>query len=292
MTDLSTLQRASGGYAMLAIDQREALRAMMSNAYGGREVTDAEMIDFKLTASRALTPYASAVLIDHQFALERAVKEQAVDESSALIASGDLFIPAHGELVGEVDIDPDITPARAKSLGAVAQKLLIIWRADQPAAPRVNLTERFVAGCHAEGLIAIIEPVCKKPLDPATQWDPNEAIIEAAKELGSLGADLYKGQVPTNGQGTNEQMRDYYRRMDEAIDSDWVILSSGVAEEDFPRSIELAIAEGASGFLAGRAVWASCLEADDVGHCLSTAAVKRLQRMGDTVDRALKERQR
>ena len=268
MSDLSKLKRPSGGFAMLAIDQREALREMMSKSSKGRTISDEEVIDFKLNAGRKLTPYAAC----------------------ALIASGDLFIPAHDELVGEVEIDPDITPEQAKALGAVAQKLLVIWRADQPAEGRIDLVRRFVEGCHQANIVAIIEPVCKKPVDPAVEWDPDEAIVLAAEELGALGADLYKGQVPTGGKGSDERMRELYARMNAAIDSEWVILSSGVAEADFPRAIELAVAEGASGFLAGRAVWASCLDADDVNVCLETAAAARLQAMGAIVDKAMEER--
>ena len=290
MSDLSKLKRPSGGFAMLAIDQREALREMMSKSSKGRTISDEEVIDFKLNAGRKLTPYASAVLIDNQFALQRAVEEQIIDPACALIASGDLFIPAHDELVGEVEIDPDITPEQAKALGAVAQKLLVIWRADQPAEGRIDLVRRFVEGCHQANIVAIIEPVCKKPVDPAVEWDPDEAIVLAAEELGALGADLYKGQVPTGGKGSDERMRELYARMNAAIDSEWVILSSGVAEADFPRAIELAVAEGASGFLAGRAVWASCLDADDVNVCLETAAAARLQAMGAIVDKAMEER--
>lgn len=288
--DLAVLKRPSGGFAMLAVDQREALRAMMADAWGRPQISDEEVIDFKLNAARALTPFASAVLIDNQFALERAVQAQVVADSCALIASGDLFIPAHEELVGEVEIDPAIPPARAKELGAVAQKLLVIWRADQPAEPRIDLVKRFVAGCHDAGLLAIIEPVCKKPVDAATEWDWNSSVITAARELGALGADLYKGEVPLHGKGDDDQIRRYCAEMNAAIDSEWVVLSSGVAEADFPRAVELAVREGASGFLAGRAVWASCLAAPDVTDCLQTAAVDRLRAMGEVVDRAIEGR--
>lgn len=294
MTDLSTslakLKRPSGGFAMLAVDQREALRAMMSDSDGGRSISDAEVVDFKLTAAKVLTPFASAVLIDNQFALADAVEQGVVDKACALIASADLFIPEHGELVGEVEIDPAITPQQALGLGAVAQKLLVIWRADQPAGKRIALVKEFVVGCHAAGLVAIIEPVCKKPINAETQWDHDESIVAAAVELGALGADLYKGEVPTKGQGTDDEMRALYSRMGEAIDSEWVVLSSGVAESDFPHAVELAIEQGASGFLAGRAVWASCLSAEDTAECLGAAAVERLKNFGEVVDRAMEAR--
>ncbi|MEL6893299.1 MAG: aldolase, partial [Actinomycetota bacterium] len=72
-----------------------------------------------------------------------------------------------------------------------------------------------------------------------------------------------------------------------AVGSPWVILSSGVAEADFPTAIAVACEEGASGFLAGRAVWASCLGATDVAGCLAGPAVARMQRFADVADRAI-----
>lgn len=288
--DLSVLKRPSGGFAMVAVDQREALRTMLQQARGGAVITDQDLVDFKLAAAKALTPYASAVLIDHQFALDEAVRQHVVASSCALIASGDLFIPAHNELVGEVEIDPGITPEQAKSLGAVAQKLLVIWRADQPAEGRIDLVRRFVAGCHAAGILAIIEPVCKKPVDPALDWTWEDDVLKAARELGNLGADLYKGEVPLHGKGDAEAISAICADMNEAISSEWVVLSSGVAEEDFPRAVRLAVSAGASGFLAGRAVWASCLGAADVEESLRTDAVRRLQSYAAVVDEAMRSR--
>ena len=70
---LDPLRRPSGAFAMLAVDQREALRVMMTEAIGADQpVSDEAVVEFKLTAARLLTPYASAVLIDRQFAFDRA----------------------------------------------------------------------------------------------------------------------------------------------------------------------------------------------------------------------------
>ncbi len=288
--DLSVLQRPSGGFAMLAVDQREALRVMMSNARGGSPVSDEEVTTFKLDAARALTPHASAVLIDRQFAFDQAVDAQVVAPGCGLISSADHFIEAHGELVGEVEIDRLVDPARVKEQGAVALKLLVLHRIDQPAQPRIDMVTEFVELCDANGLISIIEPVCRKPLDDSLEWDREQSIVDAARELGRLGADLYKGEMPLYGRGDVEEMKRRCAEINEAVDSPWVILSSGIAEADFPSAVEIACSQGASGFLAGRAVWASCLEAEDVNVCLNGAAVDRLKLYGEVVDKAVKEK--
>ncbi len=57
--DLTSLQRPSGGYAMLAVDQREALRNMFAQ-HTDQPVTDQDLQEFKVTATDIITPHASA----------------------------------------------------------------------------------------------------------------------------------------------------------------------------------------------------------------------------------------
>lgn len=58
--DLSALARPSGGFAMLAMDQREGLRAMLAQHQPG-PVPDSALTEFKLQAMRALTPHPVAI---------------------------------------------------------------------------------------------------------------------------------------------------------------------------------------------------------------------------------------
>jgi len=244
---LADVARPSGGFAMLAVDQREAMRAMFAE-HQTAPVTDAQLTDFKVAATRVLTPFASAVLVDKQFAF-----------------------------------DAEVDPAAVREQGAVAMKLLVIHRPDEAASGRIEMVEEFVDRCRAAGLVSIIEPVAKAPRAGGA-WDAEACIIEAAQELGSLGADLYKAEVPYKGQGTEEQIRRACAQITEAVSSPWVVLSSGVPAELFPRSVELACREGASGFLAGRAVWASVIGSDDVERDLHEVSIPRLQRLGEIVD--------
>ena len=283
--DLSALARPSGGFAMLAVDQREALRVMLQERSPG-PVSDEQVTEFKLAATRALTPYASAVLLDQQFVLDRAIDESAVAPGCALIAAADHFVAGPDEIVADVELDERVDPAHYAARGAVAMKLLVLWRPDEEPGPRVELVRRFVERCRSAGLLSIIEPVSRKPRD-GRSWDWDAGVLAAARELGDLGADLYKAEVPLHGQGDEAEVRRGCAAISAAVSSPWVVLSSGVAEGAFPRAVELAVAEGASGFLAGRAVWRASISADDVEASLRADAVGRLQRLGEVVDRAL-----
>src|ERR1044072_4922554 len=89
--DLSVLARPSGGFAMLAVDQPEAMSAM-SAAHQDTPFTDEQVTRFKLAAASILTPYASGVLIDKQFAFDQAVAAGVVDDRGGLIGAADHFI--------------------------------------------------------------------------------------------------------------------------------------------------------------------------------------------------------
>ncbi|ALJ21986.1 aldolase [Microbacterium sp. No. 7] len=280
---LDPLRRPSGAFAMLAVDQREALRNMLAE-HTDAPVTDDDVRDFKLTAARVLTPLASAVLIDRQFALDAAIEQGVVAGTCGLIGSADHFEPAHGELVGEVTIDRLIDAHDLKRRGAVALKLLVLHRPDESPDGRIAMTREFIDLCADAGLASIIEPVSRKPLGGGDDWDWNEGVHRAAAELGGLGADLYKAEVPRRAAVGDDELRAECARLTDAIDGPWVVLSSGVDPEVFPNAVRIACEAGASGFLAGRAVWAPSLAAADVEADLRTNATQRLQRLVDVVD--------
>jgi sulfofructosephosphate aldolase len=65
---LARLARHSRAFAMVALDQRESLRTMLAEVSGGA-VPDGVLTGFKIDAARALTPYASAILLDVDYGL-------------------------------------------------------------------------------------------------------------------------------------------------------------------------------------------------------------------------------
>ncbi len=283
---LAPLRRPSGAFAMLAVDQREAMRAMFAE-HQDEPVTDQQLVDFKVEATRVLSPYASGVLVDKQFALDRVIEQQAVHPSCGLIVSADRFVPGNGEFVTDVVIDDTVDPAHYRDHGAVAMKLLVIHRPDGDPAVRGSMVEAFVDLCHGAGLAAIIEPLAKAPRD-GRAWDWDECVVEAARELGPLGADLYKAEVPLKGSGTRDELRRACERITDVLPTPWVCLSSGVPADRFPGAVEAACDAGAQGFLAGRAVWAGVIGSDDLSRDLRSDAVPRLERLCAVVDAAVR----
>lgn len=282
---LSALQRPSGAFAMVAIDQRESMRAMFLEA-GHATVGDEMLVSFKLEAARALSPIASAMLLDQEFAWQPAIATGAVAPDCALIAAVDRFFPSSTEIVGEVEFDQRIDIPALKADGAKALKLLVLWRPDEDPSKRIRMVEEFVQLCRSHDLLSIIEPVSRAARDGSTT-DLSAGIIQAANELGDRGQDLYKAEVPLYGNGSEDTVRRECAQLNSKIQSPWVVLSAGVAADRFCKTVEWACKEGASGFLAGRAVWKASLQQSNFKPAFIEDAVVRLKRLCDVVDSVL-----
>lgn len=286
---IKDITRASGGFAMLAVDQREAMRLMFAAAGAKTPVADSVLTDFKVNATKILSPYASAILLDQQFCYHQAVEQNAVAKSCAMIVAADDFIPGNGIPVDSVVIDKKINAQAVKQDGAKALKLLVLWRCDEDAQQRLDMVKEFNELCHSNGLLSIIEPVVRPPRR-GDKFDREQAIINAAKELGDSGADLYKVEMPLYGKGTQSDLLTASQRLNAHINMPWVILSSGVDEKLFPRAVQVAMTAGASGFLAGRAVWSSVVGLPDTELMLRDVSAPKLQRLGEIVDEMMAKR--
>jgi sulfofructosephosphate aldolase len=265
---LDAIARPSGTFAMVAMDQRESLRTMLREH--GHEATDERVERFKVAVARELAPHASGFLID-----EDHVHPVAPHVSRGLILAVDRLVQEPGGVVEDTSLEDEAEPGP----GVVALKLLVIWRDDDRRAERVALSRRFVALAQRHGLLSVLEPVVRVPDEQR-----EDAIVEAARELGATGPSLYKCQVPFGVRGDAAAIEDRARAIDDALACPWVVLSQGVEPEDFPRAVEAACRGGASGFLAGRALWTATLGAHDPTELLREVSVPRLQELGHIVD--------
>lgn len=281
---LEAIARPSGALAMVAMDQRESLRAMFDAAGRGRPA-DAVLADFKADVARVLGPLASGFLIDRHFGLERV--RELLPSSAGLILAADALEQADGGPVEETDLDQAVLAPDFDLAGVAALKLLIIWRRDERREARVALAARFVAAARDRGLLSVLEPVVRATpaeLDAGT-WDADEAIREAARELAPLGPSLYKAQVPLAGRGSAAEQEAASAALGACIPGPWVVLSQGVDRERFLPAVQAACRGGASGFLAGRALWSDVVGAEDVPALLRERSAPRLERLVEVVDR-------
>jgi sulfofructosephosphate aldolase len=269
------LRDTRGNFSMLAIDQRESLRGMLGRARPTRRVEDDELVEFKLAAARELTPYASAVLLDRFYGAPAARASKC-----PIILAGDiLHSDVPGGAVTRAELDRDVTADVVAGFGAVALKMLVPWLPGAQSAA-IELAAEFMELCNHLGLLGIVEGVIRPAdFDSWTDNEKNEALVEAAQGLGSTAPHLYKAEVPLFGAGDPDSIMQTAARITAAVDCPWVVLSSGVHAEDFPNAVALSMAGGASGFLAGRALWADATIAADPVEFLRVESARRLQQL-------------
>lgn len=276
---LDVLKDETGSFSMLAIDQRESLRTMMAATREG-PVTDQDLVDFKTAASRALTPFASAVLLDRQYGLEAAAAS-----SAPLILAADILHQMPGGPVTDASLDAALTVDMIHEVNAAALKMLVPWLPDS-RQKAIDLAAAFMDLCRAAGVPGIVEGVVR-PADIAEWSDAarDEAIVQAASDLAAVRPDLYKAEVPSYGRGDTANITAISREVTKVLDCPWVVLSSGVHADDFPGAVLACKEGGASGFLAGRAVWADAFTAPDAEKFLTTEGAARLKRIKEIAGR-------
>ena len=280
---LTKLARTSGVLAMVAIDQREALRGMFA-AHQSTPVPDSQLTQFKVDVARELSPYASALLVDQEFGIDAIIDQKALKNSCGLIAAADLLVGPPGGAATDTAIDPDVDPIRMRDIGSVGLKFLVLWRNDESPDMRAQLVEDFNKLCRVSGLPSIIEIIVKPPTDSTKSFNREEELIVAAKEAAAWKPDLYKAEVPFHGEGDLSAITKNAERISEAIGSPWVVLSNGVKQPFFNEAVKACAMGGASGFLAGRAVWADIVGASDIPKALREVSIPRLEQLAEIVD--------
>ncbi|MGH2498785.1 MAG: tagatose 1,6-diphosphate aldolase [Candidatus Limnocylindria bacterium] len=258
-----------------AMDQRGSLRREIGRQ--GGQPTDESLTEFKTSVTRALTPHASAILMDPEYGLP------------ALPARA----PGTGVLLAYEKTGYDADPAnrmpdllerwtvrRLVDAGADAIKVLVYYDPfdDEAVNDRKHaILERIGAECAAADVPFFLEPL-------AYDKDMDERGLEFAKRkpefvtayMSTLseprfGVDVLKVEVPVNmayvkGSRANKsgeaaydktQALRLFREAADAATKPFIYLSAGVDDDVFRESLEYAAEAGArfAGVLCGRATW-------------------------------------
>jgi tagatose 1,6-diphosphate aldolase len=242
---LAPLTTRAGVFCMLALDHRDALRNAFRRA-GVEDVSRGTMLEVKERIARVVGSRASGILLDH-------------DAVACRPAGAGLLVPleaqGHEPLDGARLNRLEFDAAQARAAGADGCKLLLWYRADHPAsaARQRELVARARDDCHRQGLPLILEPLVYR-LDgesEAAYADAfSELVLAAAAELHDC--DLLKLQFPGDEACA--------RATEAAAPLRWALLGgSEVDGVTFVSQLEAASRGGASGFIAGRAIWSGVL---------------------------------
>lgn len=262
MRGLQQLANSRGIFVMCAMDHRGSLKRMLDGK-NSEAVSDQTMVDFKIDLCQVLAPHASAVLLDPVYGASQAIASGVLPgDTGLLISLEDTEYESTDE--GRITkLQPDWSVEEVKRLGASAAKLLLYYRPDVPAAcKQLDTVRRLAEDCQEQDMAFLVEP--KSYTVGEREKDPREfafikpmIVIETARQLTALPIDVLKAEFPAEMEYEKDGDRLFYlcQQLDEASQVPWVILSAGVNFEVFCRQVEIACRAGASGFLAGRALW-------------------------------------
>jgi len=276
---IDVFRDSHGLFTMVAVDQRESLRHMLSTGRGQHIVGDDELTAFKAAVIEAISRTASGVLLDRDFGLSAAERS-----SCPVILAADVL--SSSEPGGPVDIavlDEEVTTNTVERFGAAALKFLLPWH---PArrSQAIDLAHAFMVRCRDLGLPGVLEGVVRPRQDDTVSREGfAEALVTAAADLSETEPDLYKTEVVYSGDDDRDLATATAMAITEKLSCPWVVLSSGVSGENFPTAAAAAVDGGASGFLAGRAVWSEATKASDPVAYLSAHAGPNLQAITDRV---------
>lgn len=261
-TGLGAISSPDGAFGIVAMDQRDTLRRMLTAVNRTSEPED--LRSFKADVASVLMPAATGILLDPDFGVPAA-------RAAGLLGTCGLLVSAEpaerGTFNGEprASRQPDQDASWVRDMSGDAVKFLVQMHPGRPrgggepdlTAEVLEVVRLVVEDCRTAGVPSVIENLVyglpdEPALDPATRSD---LIIESARLLDDLRPDLLKLEYPGSPQAC--------RRLADAISGPWAVLSAGVGFDDFTDVLRISCDEGgASGFIAGRALWKEAVDLD------------------------------
>ncbi len=273
---LAPLTDERGRFLVLALDHRDSLRVEFDPDRPDTVPVD-DLIRFKVDVVTGFGARPTAVMLDPELSIEpilaAGLLPPGVGSLCALEAQGYLGDPG----ARTNTLLPGWSPARARAVGATAAKLLVLYRHDRGSttAAQDDLIRRVVDESGEAGLPVFVEPV---PYDVVDAEDRERTVVASAERIGALGPDVIKMPFPADS-AAPDRWEAACRRLDEATDRPWAVLSWGAPFDTFIGQVEVACANGCSGFMAGRAIWAEAVHAPDRVAVVAGTAVPRFDRL-------------
>jgi tagatose 1,6-diphosphate aldolase len=252
----------NGLMMVVACDQRGAMRKILASTPEAQAKIDEAMLgEIKSDIVAFLANEASCVLLDPVCALPKVVNEGTLSRDTALLVGLDASgwdTDKNGYRLSK--LVPGTDARRVRELGGTGGKLMVYLRPDHPEANthNIQIIRDCVADFGREDLLLVVEILtyALEGEDEAAYKAKFPKLIEGCARIAiDEGSKVLKLPFP----GTAESCKAISEM---ARDVPWAVLSAGVDHETFLGQIEIAMRNGASGVIAGRALWKDCLSLD------------------------------
>jgi len=298
---LQQLADSKGMMTMCAIDHRGALKRAL-NEKNPAAVSYQDMVDFKLDLCQAVAPFASAILLDPEYGAGQAIAAGLLPGSKGMLVCMEKTGYSGDSAARITELLPGWSVKKAKKMGASAVKLLIYFRPDikDIASKQLDLVAKLANQCIEEDIAFLVEPV-SYPIEEKERINRGEAsskkfaeikpglVIETARQITALPIDVLKAEFPADikFEQNERKLLELCQELNQASRLPWVLLSAGVDFVSFKKQVEIACKAGASGFLAGRALWQEGTQIHSRGERMiffQNTAAPRLQELAEIAD--------
>ena len=264
---------ADGLMRMVAVDQRPPIKNPIAAHYGSDEAPYADVAGVKSLLIETLQGEATAMLLDPHYAMPRGLHRLSPAKGLVVTLEDSKFreTPA-GRMSSEID---GWSVEKIKRAGGDAVKVLAWYRPDAGEGAndhQHDFVQRIGEACARFDIPFLLEMLAY-PLageaDQTTDYRETAAkradhVLGAVEEFAraDYGVDLFKLESPVPGEGVpgpdgegGAAVQELFDQMGRLAGRPWIMLSAGVGKEAFRRVLEHAYKAGASGYLAGRAIW-------------------------------------
>lgn len=253
----------NGLMMVVAADQRGGMRKVLAATPADEATIGIDTLGaVKADIVRHLANKASCVLLDPVCAVPHVIDDDVLARDTGLLIGLDdsgWDTDAQGHRLSR--LVPGITARRVRELGGTGAKLMVYLRPDRPEANTANL--RIIADCvadfAAEDLLLVVEILTYRlPDEDESAYSAAFAglIVDCARVSVDLGAKVLKLPFP----GTADACRAISALAEGTVP--WAVLSAGVDHATFLGQVATAMDNGASGVIAGRALWKDCIALD------------------------------
>ena len=292
MRRMQRISDADGFIRVAAIDHPENYLALFDPELSA--VGFGEVVESKLELIAGMSGHCSAVLVDPVWSFGQAVLTGSVPGSVGIISGLERLAYSPAGFGTATELRERWTVPVLSRLGADAAKLVVFYRAELEAvaAQQRAIVADLVAQCREAELPLVVEPLWyplehEDAADPAMRAARAGAIVDAATVFAALGTDVMKVEFPGDvGDPESEAAAaDRCAALSAGIDVPWVLLSSSATFPQFRRQVEIASSAGASGFMAGRAIWGDAVGRFDAERRRAgvASACARLDELADVV---------
>ncbi len=277
----------NGMMMVVACDQRGGMRKVLAGTPEEQTlIGQSELGAVKTDIVRHLANKASCVLLDAECAVPDVVDHGVLSRDTGLLIGLDASgwdTDASGYRISK--LVPGVSARKVRELGGTGAKLMVYLRPDRPDANTVNLDiiRTCIADFAAEDLLLVVEILTYQLVGETKEQYAAaypDLIVECACMALDLGSKVLKMPYPGSAKACR-QITDLCEGVP------WAVLSAGVDHETFIDQVAIAMENGASGVIAGRALWKDCISLDQriSAQRLEDVASPRLREIEAILDR-------